>query len=246
MSCRKIFPLSFLFFLCALPFTLEAQMPSAKPNPLIPGQGAQEKAGCSTKEASACAEAAAKILPIVLGASPLEEKLRRLTDEIGGRVTGTPQMARAVEWGVGAFRTAGVDVHTEKYMLPVTWSEGKTELRLLEPFRPLGYETTKNAMKTEVETHSLHVVSVGWGPPTPESLKAAEVIDVGYGSDDEFRHAGNINGAFVLVHSDIGSTWADLFGEYMRPPAIIDHAVKGSSAGILWMGARERLLLYRH
>jgi len=33
------------------------------------------------------------------GHSPLEENLRRLTDEVGGRVTGSPQMVKAVEWG---------------------------------------------------------------------------------------------------------------------------------------------------
>jgi len=50
----------------------------------------------------------------------------------------------------------------------------------------------------------------------------------------------------LLVHSDIGSTWADLFNEYLRPPMIIDRAVREGAAAILWMGARERLLLYRH
>jgi Zn-dependent M28 family amino/carboxypeptidase len=32
----------------------------------------------------------------------------------------------------------------------------------------------------------------------------------------------------------------------MRPPAIITTAIKGGAAAILWTGARERLLLYRH
>jgi len=75
------------------------------------------------------ARAAAKILPIAMGHRD-EENLRRLTDEIGGRVTGSPEMARPWEWGVGAFSRAGVDVHTEKYTLPVTWSEGDTRLEL--------------------------------------------------------------------------------------------------------------------
>jgi len=38
-----------------------------------------------------------------MGLSPLEENLRRLTDEVGGRVTGSPQMAKAVDWAVAAF-----------------------------------------------------------------------------------------------------------------------------------------------
>ena len=60
------------------------------------------------------------------------------------------------------------------------------------------------------------------------------------------RRALRLRGAILLVHSDIGSTWADLFNEYLRPPTIIDHAIKEGAAAILWMGARERLLLYRH
>src|SRR4029077_2768104 len=55
-----------------------------------------------------------------------------------------------------------------------------------------------------------------------------------------------IRGAVLLVHSDIGSTWADLFNEYLRPPDIISRAAKAGASAILWMGARERLLLYRH
>ena len=68
-----------------------------------------------------CAQAAAKLIPVILADSPMIENLRRLTDEIGGRVSGSAEMAKAVQWGVAGFRAAGVDVHTEKYTLPVTW-----------------------------------------------------------------------------------------------------------------------------
>jgi hypothetical protein len=218
-----------LCFFASLP-SLRAQMPPAKQNPLIPGQNAQGKAGCSATEASSCAEAAAKILPIVMGSSPMEENLRRLTDEVGGRVTGTPEMAKAVAWGVAAFRAAGVDVHTEKYTLPVTWSEGETRLELLGP--------VKFPVRLKAE---------GWSPATPAGGMEANVVDVSYGTDDDFAKAdGLVKGAILLVHSDIGSTWADLFNEYLRPPTILDHALKQGARAILWMGARERLLLYRH
>ena len=223
--------LAFLF-LCTLGSRLPAgaQLPPAKKDPLIPTQATQGSAGCSTTEASSCAQAAAKILPIVMGTSPLEENLRRLTDEVGGRVTGTPEMAKAVEWGVGAFRAAGVDVHAEKYTLPVTWSEGDTQLETLGP--------VKFPVRLKAE---------GWSPPTPAGGIEANVIDVGYGNENDFAKAGGVvKGAILLVHSDIGSTWADLFNEYLRPPMIIDRAVREGAAAILWMGARERLLLYRH
>jgi carboxypeptidase Q len=218
----------FLYLLAAL-LPASAQLPPAKKDALSPAQSSQA-AGCSVAEASSCAQAAAKILPIVMGSSPMEENLRRLTDEIGGRVTGTPEMAKAVAWGVAAFRAAGVDVHSEKYLLPVTWIEGDTRLELLGPAR-----------------FPVRLKSEGWSPVTPPGGVEAAVVDVGYGSADDLSQAGaSMKGAILLVHSDIGSTWADLFNEYLRPPSIIDRAVKQGAAAILWIGARERLLLYRH
>jgi hypothetical protein len=139
-------------------------------------------------------------------------------------------MAKAVEWAVAAFRAEGVEVHTEKYALPVTWSEGETRLELLGP--------VKFPVRLKAE---------GWSPATPAGGIEANLIDVGYGTEDDFVRAGSATkGAILLVHSDIGSTWADLFNEYLLPPEIIRQALKGGASAILWMGARERLLLYRH
>src|SRR5438876_620798 len=134
-----------------------AQLPPVQ-NPLVPGQN-PTTAGCSTREASSCAQVAAKLLPIVMGPSPMEENLRRLTDGIGGRVSGSPEMAKAVEWAVAAFRTAGIEIHTEKYTLPATWSEGETRLALLGPV-----------------TFPLRLKSTGWSPATPPGGIEAGVI----------------------------------------------------------------------
>src|SRR6266852_6290190 len=72
-----------------------------------------------------------RIIHIALESSPIEHNLRQLTDEIGGRVPGTPAMQRAVDWGVQAFREAGADsVHTEEFTIPHSWSEGATELNV--------------------------------------------------------------------------------------------------------------------
>ena len=220
---------SLLFCLLAsLPPAL-AQLPSPKPDALSRLQPPQGAAACSADESSSCAEAASKLLPQILGPSPMEENLRRLTDEIGGRVTGTPQMAEAVAWGVAAFRAAGVDVHTEKYAMPVTWSEGPTRLELLGPAQ-----------------FPVRLVSTGWSPATPLGGIQANLVDIGNGTEEEFARAGNIKNCILLVHSEIGSTWADLFDEYLRPPGIISRGLQGGASAILWMGARERLLLYRH
>src|SRR6266852_4595679 len=206
-----------------------AQLPASKTEPLGKPASSQAVAGCSATESS-CAEAAAKILPQVLGPSPLEENLRRLTDEVGGRVTGSPEMAKAVEWAVAAFRAEGVDVHTEKYTLPVTWSEGATRLELLGPVK-----------------FPVRLVAAGWSPPTPAGGIEANIVDIGYGSENDFARAGGAaKGAILLTYTELGWTWADLFSEYTQPPGVIERALKAGASAILWMGARERMLLYRH
>jgi hypothetical protein len=159
----------------------------------------------------------------------MQENLRRLTDEIGGRVTGSPAMDRAVRWATTAFREAGVEVHTEKYQLPLAWSEGDTRLELLGEIK-----------------FPLRTVSLGWSPATPPGGIEANVVDIAYGTPQDFTAAAQIKGAILLVHTDLGTTWADLFNEYFRPPDIIERAIKAGAAAILWEGARERLLLYRH
>jgi hypothetical protein len=221
--------LAALLLPCCMSPLLAAQLPSTPADPLAKRVSGQEAVACSATEAS-CAEAAAKILPQVLGPSPIEENLRRLTDEVGGRVTGSPEMAKAVEWAVAAFRAEGVEVHTEKYTLPITWSEGETRLELLGPPR-----------------FPVHLAAVGWSPATAAGGIEANLIDIGYGSEQDFAHAGAaVKGAILLAYIDLGSTWADLFKEYTQPPGVIERAAKGGAAAILWMGARERLLLYRH
>ncbi len=226
---RLLFP---GFLLCGgllLVSALAAQAPPAGPGTIFPPTGAANQ-GCSATGESLCEEANPKIIANALGPSPQGENLRRLTDEIGGRVTGSPAMARAVAWATAAFRDAGVDVHTEKYTIPRIWSEDATQLEILGP-----------------AAFPVRLVSVGWSPPTPAGGLEAEVVDAGEGGDADFVRLGTrARGAILLVHSDVLRTWDDLFQEYQRAPGIISRAVQAGAAAILWMSTRERLLLYRH
>ncbi len=213
--------------LCVFASSSPAQLKTDPLGKQLPGI---RGAACSATESSSCAEAAAKILPQVMGPSPMAENLRRLTDEVGGRVTGSPEMAKAVDWALAAFRAAGIEAHTEKYTLPVTWSEGDTRLDLLGPVK-----------------FPVRLTAVGWSPASPAGGVEATLVDIGYGTPEDFSRAGDsVKGAILLAYTPLGSTWADLDNEYLQPPAVIDRAVKGGAAAILWMGARERLLLYRH
>jgi carboxypeptidase Q len=160
--------------------------------------------------------------------TPIEENLRVLTDEIGGRVPGTPAFEKAQQWAVAAFKQAGADsVHTEEFTIPQSWAEGDTQVNVVAP----------------VKFH-VRAVSVAWIAPI--SSTPARVVDVGMGSAAEFAKAGDISGAIVLVHSKVLATWDDLFDEYFRAPGIIDNAVKGKALLIAFTSSRDYDILYRH
>jgi hypothetical protein len=205
-----------------------AQIPPLKPPPLA-SQIPQGSGACSVEKS--CAELAPQMIQSALGPSPLEENLRYLTDAIGGRVTGTSAADRAADWAVQAFRQAGVDeVHTEKFTIPVGWTEGHTHLEVLIP-----------------ASFPVRLVSIGWSPAIPEGGTTADVVDVGMGDESGFVKAGvAANGAILLIHSKFLVTWDDLTREYSIGPAIIARAMKAGAVGVLWMSSRPNLLVYRH
>src|ERR1700676_1467651 len=78
--------------------------------------------------------------------SALEANLQQLTDQIGGRVPGTPAMQKAVDWGVAGFRTAGADsVHTESFSVQASGAEGAPRVTVVPP-----------------EPFTLRTVSIAW------------------------------------------------------------------------------------
>ena len=178
---------------------------------------------------SQSANEADRIIKEALKPSSLESNLRKLTDEVGGRVPGTPAMQRAVDWGVSAFKAAGGEnVHTEEFQIPHSWAEGETRMNVVAP-----------------EKVAVRAISIGWAP----SLAAhqhAQIVDVGHGTPEEFAHAGRIDGAILLVHSDEMKKWDDLFAEYLNAPGIIDRAVQGRALAIAFQSTRPNDLLYRH
>ena len=163
--------------------------------------------------------------------SPLENNLRRLTDEIGGRVPGTPAMQRAVDWGVAAFKDAGADnVHTEEFTIQHSWAEGATSM---------------SAATYSGTAFPVRAVSIAWAPALA-AVKHVPVMDVGQGSEAEFAKAGDVSGKLLLVHTKVLAKWADLFWEYEQAPAVIALAVKGKAKAIALMATRDNDILYRH
>jgi carboxypeptidase Q len=214
----------FLLFAVAAPAQISPVQPAPFSKQVPSGEGV-----CSIH--TSCADLAPTMIQNALGVSPLEENLRYLTDSIGGRVTGSPAADRAVGWAVEAFRHAGVDeVHTEKFTIPVGWSEGRTRIEVLSP-----------------EPFPVRLVSIAWSPATPDGGITADIVDAGIGDDAGFAKAGPAaKDAIVLVHSNILVTWDDLDHEYGIAPATVERALNAGAAAVFWMSSRPNLLLYRH
>src|SRR6267154_2994678 len=175
---------------------------------------------CLAAAPSAENDDAARIIQAALQPSQIESNLRHLTDEVGGRVPGTPAMQHAIAWGVQMFKTAGADsVHTEEFTIPHSWAEGAAEMTISATGTALDPKLTQ-IPKVEFR---VRCVSIAWAPALVP-VNHVPMIDVGKGTADEFANAGNISGKIVLVHSTVLKTWDDLFAEYFNAPTAITAA----------------------
>ena len=161
--------------------------------------------------------------------SALGTNLERLTDQVGGRVPGTPAMQAAVQWGMEAFKAAGADnVHSEDFRIRAGWAEGNTAMTVVAP-----------------EQFHVRAISRAWTPALPPTRRVP-VIDVGHGSAEDFAQAQTLVGSILLVHSEEMRTWEDLGAEYSNARQVVDRAVKAKALALAFQSTRPHDLLYRH
>jgi len=165
------------------------------------------------------------------GETPLEEDLRVLTDEIGGRMTGSAANRRSVDWALGRFSDAGVGARAEPFTVPERWVERGTRAHIGGG----GVEFDGRA------------VAMPFTPPTPEGGVTAPLLDGGTGTDADFaRLGGRVRGAFVLVETAELTDLDGMFREYAEFTAIDAQARERGAAGVVLMASRPRDVLYRH
>jgi hypothetical protein len=62
------------------------------------------------------------------------EYLTQLSDDIGARVTGSPQSQKAVDWSLSKMRAIGLEnVHAEKFQMWRGWTRGTAQAELTDP-----------------------------------------------------------------------------------------------------------------
>ena len=171
----------------------------------------------------------ANLTATLLGDTPIEEDLQELCDQYGGRVTGTEANAKAVDWGLRKFIDAGVAAQKESFKIASLWVENSTiaEVSGTTNFTP-------------------KVVAKYFSKSTPKDGITAPIIDVGYGTAEDFAKAGDaVKGSFVLVENDLCLDVDGLFTEYANAAKADALAAKAGAIGIINMASRPKKLLYR-
>src|ERR1700722_19030572 len=129
-----------------------------------------------------------KSLSAVAGAGMMQtntyENLRELSDDIGARVTGSPEAARAVAWGLDKMKAAGLEnVHAETWQLSRGWTRVSARAEIVAPIH-----------------RSLMIDSLGWVGSTPAGGAEADVIAVNsYQLDEEMEDPSKWKGKILLV-----------------------------------------------
>lgn len=107
-----------------------------------------------------------KALTAVAGAATMEshtyEFLRQISDDIGARVTGSPECNKAIAWGVEKMNAIGLEnVHTEKFQVSRGWTRISADAELTAPIH-----------------RGLMVDSLGWVGSTAPGGVEAELVGV--------------------------------------------------------------------
>ncbi len=171
------------------------------------------------------------LIGAMLGDTPVIEDLEALTDQIGGRVTGSPANEAAVSWAVERFKTAGVAATTERFAMPYQWRELEASARVSGDV-----------------SFPVRVVAKPFSAGTGGTLKAP-LVDGGLGKEADFERLGNAaKNAWVLVETpvlDDETGLGGLFAEYNDSAVTMPLAVKAGVAGVVIASSRPKNLLYR-
>lgn len=171
-----------------------------------------------------------KLVGALLGATPIISDLESLTDQIGGRVTGSPSNSAAVDWAMERFERAGVAATREAFEMPLQWRE-----------------LSVSATVSGDISFEAGVVAKPFS--TGVDAVQAPLVDAGSGSADDFTRLGKrAKGAWVLIATPVLDDTiglGGLFAEYASAAASEVLAFEAGVTGIVYMSSRPHNLLYR-
>jgi len=169
----------------------------------------------------------ANVMNALLGRTPIQDDLRELCDQIGGRATGSEANLKAVEWGLKKFETSGVKAAKESFAMPGLWLEKSSKA---------------------VITGDLNFSPKGVAMPFAVAGSfEGDLINAGTGSEEDFKKLGDKAKSRVLfVETEELKDIDGLFREYVNAAATEVRAGLAGAKGVIYMGSRPNKLLYRH
>lgn len=179
-------------------------------------------------------DATKTLLATTLAPTPIMDDLQELTNNVGGRPTGSVAMTKAEQWGLKHFREAGLEnVHSEAYRPRMNWLPG--------------VEHGEWTISGQSSRKALRIASMPFSKNTPKDGLEAEVYDIGRGDKKAFMEAGSATrGKWLLITTPLTRSLNDLTNEYAMKFSIVARAKKSGAVGLLWVSSRPGRLLYRH
>jgi carboxypeptidase Q len=112
------------------------------------------------------------------------EYLTQLSDDVGARVTGSPESQKAVDWSLGKMRAIGLEnVHAEKFHIWRGWTRGTAQAELTTPIR-----------------RRLNVDAMGWTGSTPAAGAEGELVAANvFNLDEEKKEPAKFTGKIILM-----------------------------------------------
>jgi hypothetical protein len=115
--------------------------------------------------------------------SEVMANLTYLSDVIGPRLTGSPQLERANKWAAEKMRAYGLsNVHLEPWTIPVGWERGTATARIVEP---------ENG-------RTLILAAMGWTPGTHGKIVGDVVVVKANNREELAAYKGKLKNAIVL------------------------------------------------
>ena len=134
-------------------------------------------------DANSLAAADQQILSEIRDHSEVMDNLEYLSDRIGARLTGTPQLKQANDWTVEMFQKYGLtNVHLEAYSIAHAWVRGTAAARIVAP--------------TE---HPLTIASAAWAPNTKGRVHGPVVYFDAKKPEDFAKFKGKLKGVIVIT-----------------------------------------------
>jgi carboxypeptidase Q len=189
---------------------------------LLAARPAISAAGERNRAAATDDGATLKALVAIAGAGDMEshtyQDLEELSDDIGARVTGSPDAARAIAWGVVKMKAIGLEnVHTEPWKISRGWTRISADAELVAPIH-----------------RKLMVDSMGWVGSTPAGGAEADVVAVNaYQLDDELKNnSGNWRGKILLMVQK-GAAPKDRMGAFVKFGGFLIAAHKAGAIAVI-------------